>query len=99
MEKDGNFMQAKPLSNGKYGLVGDITKIDKKVIKRLIKEDFIPVIAPIASGKDVNHPGFNINADLAASKIAVALKAEKIIFLTDTPGILDKNGNLLSNFR
>jgi acetylglutamate kinase len=83
--------------DGKYGLVGDITKIDKKVLKNLIKEKFIPVIAPIAAGDDVDHPGYNINADLAASKIAVALKAKKIIFLTDTPGVLDKEGNLISS--
>lgn len=94
--KDGNFIQAKPLNHNKYGLVGEVTNIDKKVIKKLIKEKFIPVIAPIASGEDANHPGYNINADLAASKIAIALKAEKIIFLTDTPGILDRQGNLLS---
>ncbi|MDD3344259.1 MAG: acetylglutamate kinase [Sulfurospirillaceae bacterium] len=94
--KDANFMQAKPLDNGKYGLVGEITKIDRKVLKNLIKEKFIPVIAPIAAGDDCSHPGYNINADLAASKIAVALQAKKIIFLTDTPGVLDKEGKLLS---
>ncbi len=94
--KDGNLIQAKALNKSKYGLVGEITKVDKKVIKKLIKEKFIPVIAPVASGEDANHPGYNINADLAASKIATALNAEKIIFLTDTPGILNKEGNLLS---
>lgn len=85
--KDANFIHAKPLDDGKYGLVGEITKIDRKVLKNLIKEKFIPVIAPIAAGDDCNHPGYNINADLAASKIAVALQAKKIIFLTDTPGV------------
>jgi acetylglutamate kinase len=94
--KDANFIKAKPLSDGKYGLVGKITQIDKKVIKNLLKEGFIPVIAPIASGDDINHPGYNINADLAASKIAGALKAEKVLFLTDIKGVLDKEGNLLS---
>ena len=95
--KDANFMRAKPMDDGKYGLVGDITHIDKKVLKHLIREKFIPVIAPIAAGDDINHPGYNINADLAASKIAVALQAKKIIFLTDTLGVLDKEGNLLSS--
>ena len=95
--KDANFMRARPMENGKYGLVGDITKIDKKVIKNLIREKFIPVIAPIAAGDDLNHPGYNINADLAASKIAVALQAKKIIFLTDTLGVLDKQGELISS--
>jgi len=94
--KDANFIKAKALQNGKYGLVGEITKIDKKVIKNLIKEDFIPVIAPVATGDDATHVGYNINADLCASKVAAAIKAEKIIFLTDTKGILDKDGKLLT---
>lgn len=95
--KDANFMRAKPLDNGKYGLVGDITNVDTKVLRKLLDEKFIPVIAPIAAGDDVTHPGYNINADLAASKIAVALQAKKIIFLTDTRGVLDKEGNLISS--
>ncbi len=95
--KDANFMRARAMDDGRYGLVGDITKIDKKVLKNLIKEKFIPVIAPIAAGDDTEHPGYNINADLAASKIAVALQAKKIIFLTDTKGVLDKEGNLISS--
>ena len=95
--KDANFIKAKPLNNGKYGLVGKITKINKKVLKNLLKEGFIPVIAPIASGDDISHPGYNINADLCASKIAAAVGAEKIIFLTDTKGILDKEGQLITS--
>lgn len=94
--KDANFIKAKPMSAGKYGLVGNITKIDKKVLKNLIKEGFIPVIAPVAAGDDPSHAGYNINADLCASKIAASLKAQKIIFLTDTKGILDKEGNLFT---
>ena len=93
--KDANFITAKPKSDGKYGLVGDITKVDAKVIHKLLEDKFIPVIAPIASGNEINHPGFNINADLAASKIAAALGARKIIFMTDIVGVLDKNKNLL----
>ncbi|MDD3324605.1 MAG: acetylglutamate kinase [Sulfurospirillaceae bacterium] len=95
--KDANFIKAKPEDDGKYGLVGDITFVDKDIIKNLLKEKFIPVIAPVASGDDITHPGYNINADLAASKIAVAIKAKKIIFLTDTQGVLDKEGNLISS--
>jgi len=94
--KDGNFIHAKPMDDGRYGLVGEITKIDKKVLKQLMREKFIPVIAPIAAGDTPDHPGYNINADLAASKIAVALQAKKIIFLTDTPGVLDKEEQLIS---
>lgn len=95
--KDANFMQAKPLKDGKYGFVGKITKVKKKVLRNLLNEGFIPVIAPIAAGDDVTHAGYNINADLCASQIAGAIKAEKIIFLTDTKGILDKEGQLLTN--
>jgi acetylglutamate kinase len=95
--KDANFLKAQPLEGGKYGLVGDITEVDHVVLENLMNEKFIPVIAPIGSGGTTDHPGYNINADLAASKIAVSLKAEKVLFLTDTPGILDKEGNLLSS--
>ena len=95
--KDANFIKAEPLDGGKYGLVGNITHVDESVIENLINEKFIPVIAPIASGDTTDHPGYNINADLAASKIAVSLKAKKILFLTDTPGVLDKDKNLLSS--
>jgi acetylglutamate kinase len=93
--KDANFMRAKPKADGRYGLVGEITHIDPKVINNLIEDRFIPVIAPIASANEVGHPGFNINADLAASKIASAIKAKKVIFMTDITGVLDKDKNLL----
>jgi len=93
--KDANFIVAEPKADGKYGLVGEIIDIDNKVIENLIHEGFIPVIAPIGSGNAINHPGFNINADLAASKIAAKLKAKKILFMTDIVGVLDKEKNLL----
>lgn len=93
--KDANFITAEPKSNGKYGLVGEITNVDAKVIHKLLEEKFIPVIAPIASANEASHPGFNINADLAASKIAAAIGARKIIFMTDIVGVLDKERNLL----
>ena len=94
--KDANFIRARAKDIEKFGLTGIITEIDEKILINLINEKFIPVIAPIAAGDNVKHPGYNINADLAASKIAKALKAKKIIFLTDTPGVLDKEGNLIS---
>jgi len=94
--KDANFISAVPKSGGKYGLVGDIVNIDNKVIHNILEEKFIPVIAPIASGDEINHPGYNINADLAASKIAASLKAKKVIFLTDIKGVLNKDKELLS---
>jgi len=94
--KDANFITAIPKDNGKYGLVGEIVNIDSKVIQNLIDDKFIPVVAPIASGNEINHPGFNINADLAASKIAASLKARKIIYMTDIAGVMDKEKNLLT---
>ena len=93
--KDAQFLKARAKSDGKYGLVGEITDIDNSVVQRLIDEKFIPVIAPIASGETMGHPGYNINADLAASRIAASLNASKIIFMTDIPGVLDKDKNLL----
>ncbi len=97
--KDASFMRAQAKDKEKYGLTGNITSIDSLVIQKLIDDKFIPVIAPIAAGDDIGHPGYNINADLAASKIAIALKAEKIIFLTDTTGVLDKEMQLLSTLK
>jgi len=93
--KDANFITAKPKADGKYGLVGEITNIDADVITNLLKDKFIPVIAPIASANEVGHPGFNINADLAASRVAAAIGAKKVIFMTDITGVLDKEKNLL----
>jgi acetylglutamate kinase len=95
--KDANLIIAKPKNIEKYGLVGDIISVDENVINKLLDEKFIPIIAPIAAAVDGNsHPGYNINADLAASKIAASIKARKIIFMTDTPGVMDKNKNFLS---
>ncbi|KIM06561.1 MAG: acetylglutamate kinase [Sulfurovum sp. FS06-10] len=94
--KDANFITAIAKDDGKYGLVGEIVNVDSKVIEKLLAEKFIPVIAPIASANEINHLGYNINADLAASKIAASLKARKIIFMTDIAGVMDKEKNLLS---
>ena len=93
--KDGNFLKAVPKDSKKFGYTGIIEEINPEVVFNILDDGFIPVIAPIAAGDGINHPGFNINADLAASKIAVALNARKIVFLTDTPGVLDKSGNLI----
>ncbi|MCH9814653.1 MAG: acetylglutamate kinase [Epsilonproteobacteria bacterium] len=98
--KDANFITAKPIDLDKYGLVGNIISIDESVVENLLAEKFIPVIAPIAAAVDANnHPGFNINADLAASKIAASLGARKIIFMTDTPGVMDAEKNFLSTLQ
>jgi acetylglutamate kinase len=94
--KDAHFLKAKPKDDGAFGYTGDITEVDSEVLQNLLNENIIPVIAPIASGEELGHIGYNINADLAASKIAVALKAKKVVFLTDTKGVLDKEKNLIS---
>ena len=80
----------------KWGYTGTITDIKADVVHNLISDRFIPVIAPIAAGEEMGHPGYNINADLCASKVAAALGANKIIFLTDTPGVLDAQKELIS---
>jgi len=97
--KDASFIKAKAKDREKFGLTGSITSIDANVVQKLIDDKFIPVIAPIASGDDIGHPGYNINADFAASKIAVALKAEKVVFLTDTTGVLDKDMHLIPTLK
>jgi acetylglutamate kinase len=76
------------------GHVGKVSSIDTSVIDMLIHSDFIPVIAPIGVGKD--GESYNINADLVAGKIAEVLQAEKLILLTNTPGLLDGDGKLLT---
>jgi len=91
-----NFIKATPKDNGTFGYTGDISSVDTDIIDKLLNEKLLPVIAPIASGDILGHPGFNINADIAAAQIAIALKAKKIIFMTDIVGVLDKNKNLLS---
>jgi len=76
------------------GQVGEITAIDPSIINFLDTGDFIPVVAPIGVGAD--NETYNINADVVAGKLAEILGAEKLILLTNTPGVLDKNGNLLT---
>ncbi len=76
------------------GQVGEVESIDPEVIEVLTAQNFVPVIAPVGVGKD--GESYNINADLVAGKLAEILKAEKLVVLTNTPGVLDKNGNLLT---
>ncbi len=76
------------------GLVGEIRSIDSHIISFLDSGDYIPVIAPI--GVSPEGETLNINADLVAGKLAEVLGAEKLVLLTNTPGVLDKNGNLLT---
>jgi len=99
--QDGAFIRAKKmLVAGKdndlvdIGQVGEIASIDPGVISALEDGGFIPVVAPIGVGE--NGESYNINADLVAGKLAEVLKAEKLVVLTNTPGVLDKNGKLLT---
>ncbi len=95
--KDSSIIKAKPKENGKFGYTGVVTEVNGQLINNLVKEGFIPVIAPIADSATPSHPGFNINADVAASKVASAINAQKVLFLTDIKGVLDKDGNLLNS--
>jgi acetylglutamate kinase len=101
--KDGSFIRARkllmpdkdnPADLIDIGQVGDITSIDPGLIAFLDSGDFIPVIAPIGVGED--GESYNINADVVAGKLAEILKAEKLVLLTNTPGVLDKDGKLLT---
>ena len=76
------------------GQVGEIESIDPRIVSLLDSADFIPVVAPIGAGK--NGETYNINADLVAGKLAEVLKAEKLVVLTNTAGVLDKSGKLLT---
>ena len=77
------------------GQVGDIQSIDPSLVKALQDDAFIPVISPIGFGE--NNESYNINADVVAAKLATVLKAEKLVLLTNTAGVLDKSGQLLTN--
>ena len=84
-----------PSKEHDVGQVGDIVSIDPGVVRALQDDAFIPVISPIGFG--ANNESFNINADVVAGKLASVLCAEKLVLLTNTPGVLDKAGNLLTD--
>lgn len=86
--------EAQPSEIIDLGHVGEVSSIDPDIINMLDQGDFIPVIAPIGVGED--GAAYNINADLVAGKIASVLQAEKLMLLTDTPGVLDQSGALLT---
>ena len=88
---DGNLIQSRELGDGSHGLVGEVSKINPELLDPLISKGYIPVISSIGSTvKGISH---NINADLVAGEIAASINAEKLILLTDTPGILKKRDN------
>lgn len=90
---DGRLLEAVPQSES-LGLVGKVTRVNLGVLETLRAAGYITVIAPLGIGADGTM--YNLNADTAAGEIAAALRAEKLIFLTDVPGIMDKAGQLLS---
>jgi acetylglutamate kinase len=105
--KDGGLIRAKKMVLQKLpakenlpseiidiGHVGEVSSIDPRLVALLDTGDFIPVIAPIGVGDDGQT--YNINADVVAGKLAITLKAEKLILLTNTTGVLDKEGKLLT---
>jgi acetylglutamate kinase len=100
--RDGGLIRAQklkmvdntdPSKHHDVGQVGDIVAIDPSVVKALQDDQFIPVISPIGFGED--NESYNINADVVAGKLAIVLQAEKLLLLTNTTGVLDKNGKLL----
>ena len=102
--RDGGMIRARKLKmldkddpnvEHDVGQVGEITGIDPAVVKALQDDQFIPVVSPIGFGEQ--GESYNINADMVASKLATVLQAEKLMLLTNTPGVLDKAGKLLTN--
>ena len=104
--KDANLIRARKLKVSRQtpgmdkpeiidiGHVGEVTEVNVNLINRLISDDFIPVIAPIGVGED--GKSYNINADLVAGKVAEALKAEKLMLLTNIAGLMNKEGQVLT---
>jgi acetylglutamate kinase len=86
---------ADPSIEHDIGQVGDIVSVDPSVVQALQDDAFIPVISPIGFGE--NNESYNINADVVAAKLATVLKAEKLMMLTNISGVLDKQGQLLTN--
>lgn len=96
--KDGEMIRARKISSGKpdvdYGHVGEVESINPSLVRTLEQKDFIPVIAPIGAGSDGQT--YNINADSVAGALASTLQAEKLVLMTNTPGVLNKSGELLT---
>lgn len=103
--KDGNLIIAEKIDSKEYlsqvrapeiidlGFVGKVKKVNPEIVNKLLESKFIPVIAPVGIGED--YEAYNINADLVAGEMAAALKAEKLIMLTDVEGLKDKTGQLI----
>ena len=83
---DGGLIEARTFGGGTHGLVGEVSKVNTKILSPLLKEGYVPVISSVSNSS--NGRSHNINADTVAGELAAALGAEKLILLTDTPGIL-----------
>ncbi|WP_028535351.1 acetylglutamate kinase [Paludibacterium yongneupense] len=99
--KDGQLIRARKMylhsedeDRIDIGQVGEVESIDPMLVSLLDRQDFIPVVAPIGVGAE--GEAYNINADLVAGKLAETLQAAKLVMMTNTPGVLDRNGNLLT---
>jgi acetylglutamate kinase len=107
--KDGKLITAKKMKYFKkrgddqppeiidIGMVGEITSVNNEILTALLEGQFIPVISPVGAGK--KGETYNINADHVAGHVAASVKARKLILLTDTEGVLDKDGKLLSTVK
>ncbi len=106
--RDGRLLKAKKLDKERYfselglpvpkddvGFVGEITEVNTDLIFSLIDKNYIPVIAPVGVGE--KGEAYNVNADIASAEVARHLKAEKLVFMTDTDGVKDAEGNLISS--
>ncbi len=97
---DGGLIEARTLGGGSHGLVGEVAKVNTKILSPLLEEGYVPVISSVANSSDGRS--HNINADTVAGELAAALGAEKLILLTDTPGILRNENDpssLIKNIR
>ncbi|MEB3159809.1 MAG: acetylglutamate kinase [Synechococcus sp.] len=88
---DGMLVEARPWGDGSHGLVGDVARVNPDVLEPLLDKGYVPVISSVAATRD--GTAHNINADTVAGELAAALEAEKLILLTDTPGILRDRNN------
>ena len=108
--RDGRLLKARKIDKSYFveklgveppsadiGLVGEITDVNTRLLQVLIAQNYIPVIAPVGVGE--GGEAYNINADIAAAEVAKALKAEKLIFLTDTEGVKDEKGKLIKKLK
>lgn len=95
--KDSLLFEVKSKDNGRFGLTGEIERANPEILERLLEGGIIPVISPVCG--DSEGRSYNVNADVVACEVAKALKADKVIFLTDTLGVLDKNGELIESIK